>query len=153
MDSLLPVFNAWQVWLMLGVLLAIAELIGAEFILLALGVSFMLVAAVTAAFGLSFNAQLITAGLISAVLVPSFVYIYRRTLQAAAKPVVAGEGGLLGQEVVLQARDDGRLGVEAEGDFFPAQGESDETLRPGQKVKVTALKGITLIVQPVQDDS
>jgi membrane protein implicated in regulation of membrane protease activity len=65
MDILTDI-QAWQVWVILGVLLIIAEVIGTEFILFAIGVAFLVTGVMTDAFDFGLNVQLLTAGIASA---------------------------------------------------------------------------------------
>src|SRR5690606_30823915 len=53
--------NAWHFWMILGIALVIAEVIGTEFVLLALGAAALATGLLTAAFGFGLDGQLVTA--------------------------------------------------------------------------------------------
>lgn len=135
---------AWQIWLGLGILLAIAEVMGTQFVLLAIGAAFALTAVVTAAFGLDFDLQLLSAALWTGILVPSFILFYRRHMMPVATRTLVGDGLGVGDTFAV-VRHGERLGVKIQGNFFPAEGAGE--LSEGDQVTITAWRGICAVVE------
>lgn len=136
--------TAWQVWLGLGILLAIAEVMGTQFVLLALGAAFSLTALVTGVFGLDFDMQLLSAAVWTAILVPAFITYYRRHMMPAATRTLVSDGLGVGETFDVVRRGD-RLGVKIQGDFFPVDGA--DVLTEGDRVIITAWRGISVVVE------
>lgn len=137
-------WEAWHTWVVLGLLLMMAELIGGEFILLALGIAFLVGAAVAGFTPLGLAWQIGAAAIAAAILVPSFVRWYRKTIKPARKGL-AGEGGAKGHRTRIVDYG-GRMGIRFQGDFFPAQALDNTTLAVGTAVTVEYMKGITAFV-------
>lgn len=140
--------HAWQVWVILGVLLIIAEVIGTEFILFAIGVAFCVTGVMTDAFDFGLNMQLLTAGISSALFVPLFMRLYRRAFKATGTRSLVSEG--IGKGEDLQIVDyAGRLGVRIQGDFYPARTFDDTPLAAGDWVRLVEMKGVTAYVEQI----
>lgn len=147
MDILTDI-QAWQVWVILGVLLIIAEVIGTEFILFAIGVAFLVTGVMTDAFDFGLNVQLLTAGIASAMFVPLFMRFYRRVFKATGTKSLVSEG--VGQGEDLQIVDyAGRLGIRIQGDFYPARTFDDAPLAAGDWVRLVEMKGVTAYVEQI----
>jgi membrane protein implicated in regulation of membrane protease activity len=147
MDILTDI-QAWQVWVILGVLLIIAEVIGTEFILFAIGVAFLVTGVMTDAFDFGLNVQLLTAGIASAMFVPLFMRFYRRVFKATGTKSLVSEG--VGQGEDLQIVDyAGRLGIRIQGDFYPARTFDDAPLAAGDWVRLVEMKGVTAFVEQI----
>jgi membrane protein implicated in regulation of membrane protease activity len=147
MDILTDI-QAWQVWVILGVLLIIAEVIGTEFILFAIGVAFLVTGVMTDAFDFGLNMQLLTAGIASAMFVPLFMRFYRRVFKATGTKSLVSEG--VGQGEDLQIVDyAGRLGIRIQGDFYPARTFDDAPLAAGDWVRLVEMKGVTAFVEQI----
>jgi membrane protein implicated in regulation of membrane protease activity len=147
MDILTDI-QAWQVWVILGVLLIIAEVIGTEFILFAIGVAFLVTGVMTDAFDFGLNVQLLTAGIASAMFVPLFMRFYRRVFKATGTKSLVSEG--VGQDEDLQIVDyAGRLGIRIQGDFYPARTFDDAPLAAGDWVRLVEMKGVTAFVEQI----
>lgn len=147
MDILTDI-QAWQVWVILGVLLIIAEVIGTEFILFAIGVAFLVTGVMTDAFDFGLNVQLLTAGIASAMFVPLFMRFYRRVFKATGTKSLVSEG--VGQDEDLQIVDyAGRLGIRIQGDFYPARTFDDTPLAAGDWVRLVEMKGVTAYVEQI----
>jgi membrane protein implicated in regulation of membrane protease activity len=147
MDILTDI-QAWQVWVILGVLLIIAEVIGTEFILFAIGVAFLVTGVMTDAFDFGLNMQLLTAGIASAMFVPLFMRFYRRVFKATGTKSLVSEG--VGQDEDLQIVDyAGRLGIRIQGDFYPARTFDDAPLAAGDWVRLVEMKGVTAFVEQI----
>lgn len=140
---------AWQIWLLLAVLLALAELMGAQLVLLALGLSCLAGAAVAAFTPWGLAAQLGATVAAAAVLTPLLVLAFRRHhLQAAPGPL--DPGWEAGHTARLEGYG-GRLGVRIQGDFFPARAESGALPPEGARVVVVRLESVTAVVRPAGD--
>lgn len=147
MDFLTDI-HAWQVWVIFGVLLIIAEVIGTEFILFAIGVAFVVTGVMTDAFDFGLNMQLLTAGIASAMFVPLFMRFYRRVFKATGTQSLVSEG--VGQDEDLQIVDyAGRLGIRIQGDFYPARTFDDAPLAAGDWVRLVEMKGVTAFVEQI----
>ena len=142
----------WQIWLLIGLLLAAAELLGASFILVALGVTALVVAVATAMYPeMGIAAQLLLFALAGVVLVPGFVYQFRRWHRSPASPI-AGQGGPDPGPVVTVEAGRERVGVRLHGDFFPAEASDGQPLRPGERVRIDHFEGITARVHRIKED-
>jgi len=146
MDFFLDV-SAWQVWLALGIVLAIAEVLGTQFVLLALGVAFAFTALVTRIFALDYDQQLLAVALWAALLVPLFILYYRRHMMPGMTRTLVSDGLGIGDSFAIVRRGE-RLGVKIQGDFFPVERDSGNGLAEGEQVVITAWRGITAIVRP-----
>jgi len=141
--------SGWQIWLLAGLLLALSELLGAQFVLLALGAAAILTGVLSAAFDMTLNLQLVSFAAISAVTVPLGIRWYRK-VSRAKWPGLIGEGGEIGARARV-VRENGRIGVRLQGHFFPARladgGEPPET----SEVEIAGMSGITAIVKCLDD--
>ncbi len=137
--------EAWQVWLGAGLLLAIAEVLGTQFVLLALGTAFSLTALVTAVFGLDFDAQLLAAALWTALLVPAFIMFYRRRMMPGVTRTLVSDGLGIGENHTVIRRGE-RLGVKIHGDFFPVE-PIDGNVAEGDSATIIEWRGISAIVR------
>jgi membrane protein implicated in regulation of membrane protease activity len=140
--------EAWHVWIIVGLLLVLAELLGAGFVLLALGVACLVGAAVAGTTDLDFGWQLGLTSAAAALLVPCFVYWFRRSF--VPHRGVVGEGGGQGERVRL-IEHSGRIGLKHKGDFFPARAIDGKPLRAGDEVEIQSFEGITALVAPCLD--
>jgi membrane protein implicated in regulation of membrane protease activity len=136
----------WQIWLLLAIVLAALELTGAQFILLALAASALVVVAVTLVTVPGLTAQVLIFMGAALVLTPGFIVWYRRHFQGRRSLTgLAGESGYGEQSAVVEKRDE-RVGVSLEGNWFPARLENGDHPEPGKRVRVVGFEGITAIV-------
>lgn len=140
--------SSWHLWLMLGMVLIIAEVIGTEFILLALGAAALLTGAITGMFDLGLNAQLVTIAVSAAVLLPIFIRFYRRRFKATGTRAVISEGLYRDTELLIENYGE-RTGIRIQGDFFPAKSTEGDPLKAGELVRVLELNGLTAIVERI----
>ncbi len=138
--------EAWKLWLLLGVLMAIAELmvVPAQFLLLALGLCAILVGLLTWGFDLSYSAQLAWFAGLAIVLVPVFVKIWRKKAPIRYAGT-AGEAGSAPQLGKVLSGDP--LTIELHGDRFPAEAADAQSFQPGDRVRVEGFAGITAKVR------
>lgn len=143
---------SWQIWLIIGLLLAAAELLGASFILVALGTTALVVALVTAfhpAMGLT--GQLLLFAGVGLVLVPAFVHLFRRWHHSPASTMAGERGDEAAPELAVEASGE-RLGIRLHGDFFPAIADDGKPLAAGDQVRLRAFEGITAHVERIEAD-
>lgn len=141
-------FEAWHLWVVLGLALAVAELLGTQFVLLALGVSCLAGAAVAGFTDADLGTQILATGVLAAVLVPLAVARLGRRIRPTEGYGVTGTGAERGTvaEVLERAGD---VGIKYRGDFLPARLTDGSKPVPGARVRVIALRGITVTVEPV----
>lgn len=140
---------AWQIWVLAGLLLALAELFGAQFVMVALGAAALVVGAVVALWpGLSLNGQLALFAVLAAAFIPALIVLYRRTRTRRAAGLVGESGAYLDRRFTVIRRD-GRLGIVVDGDFYPASLSDDRPPPEGAAVRIEGFRGITALVVPL----
>lgn len=143
-------WNPAYSWLVLALLLSLAELTSGAMLLLALGVAAALTAAVTA-LGLTLPWQLISMGVFAGVLVPLGVMVIRpRFSPKGVAYGTTGTGVEKGNEYTTLKRDfDDATGIKVNGDFYRLRViESDQTELPlGTPVVFKRFEGTTALVQ------
>jgi membrane protein implicated in regulation of membrane protease activity len=149
MNVLTTGLEAWHLWILLGLLLAIAELSGSGFVLLAMGVACLAGAAVAAFTEVGLAGQIVATVLTAAVLSPLFVGWYRAIHRSTSGP--RDEGWERGRPATVE-RYAGRLGVRLDGDFYPARYGDGRELAEGARVEVERIEGITARVRPLTDN-
>jgi len=139
-------FEIWHGWVVLGLLLILAELLGMQFAALALGVSCFVGAGVAAWTDVSFTGQLLITGAAAAVFVPVSVFGLRKAFDSGKSYAMVSEGAERGTRarVSIQA---GRAGVKLKSDFFPARYADGRTPDADTEVVVERIEGITAIVR------
>ncbi|MEH6471152.1 MAG: NfeD family protein [Halopseudomonas sp.] len=138
--------EAWHLWLLAGMILTALEMLGLAFVALALGLS-CIAGAVAALAGGSMTVQIGSTAVAAIIVTPLLVRWFKQRSQGADSISLAGEAGSTGQTCTL-IEQQGRLGVQIKGDFFPAQSDDDSELSVGQKVVVQRFSGITAMVSP-----
>ena len=129
----------WIWWIMAGVLVA-AELVTGTFFLLALGVAFV-VGGLVAAFGASFEIQMLVAAVVA--IAGSFAaYRWRRAHTAAAQEPAFD----IGQSVRVQVwNPDGTARVAYRGSNWTAELQAPDMPR-GDTMFIVATRGSTLVI-------
>ena len=134
----------WHWWVLLGMLLAIGELLGAQFVLLGLGIG-CLGGAVASLFDTTLSMQVLSWGILSAVVTPLLVLYFRRTHEK--RPGILDDGWAIGMSGVTEEYG-GRVGVRLKGDFYPARYlEDEQPPEAGVPVEVRDMRGITVFVR------
>ena len=112
-------WNPAYSWLVLALLLSLAELTSGAMVLLALGIAAALTAAVTA-LGLSLPWQLLSMGIFAGVLVPLGVMVIRpRFSPKGVAYGTTGTGVEKGNRYTTLLRDyDNATGIKVNGDFY-----------------------------------
>ncbi|MEX2475084.1 NfeD family protein [Marinobacter sp.] len=140
-------------WLILALVLGLAELTSGVLVLLALGIAAALTA--TLAFlGLPFEWQLVGMGVFSGILVPVAIrWIRPRYSPKGVAYGTTGTGVEQGRRYVCERRDfDGALGIKVNGDFYRIR-TSDSTateLPAGTDVIFERFDGTTAVVHSVK---
>lgn len=152
----MPTIDPPFLWLLIGLLLAAAELMTGGLVLLALGVAAIGVA-VLAWFGIGLNGQLIGMAVLSGILVPVAVkWIRPRFSPQGVGYGTTGAGTERGRLFTVCRRDfDGALGVKINGDFYRARLDNTEApdstgasaLAEGQPVRFVRFDGTTALVR------
>ncbi|SHM33891.1 nodulation efficiency, NfeD-like protein [Vreelandella subglaciescola] len=141
----MDIISAGYVWLMVALLLALAELVTGSMVLLALAIAVLLTAGV-AALGAPLVWQLAALGMASAVCVPLMIKVIRPWFSPAGVNYgVAGTGAQQGQRFYIVHRDyDGASGIKIKGDFFRAEyvdAAPDDAPAEGEKVVLDHFDG------------
>jgi len=142
-------WNPAYSWLVLALLLSLAELTSGAMVLLALGIAAALTAAVTA-LGLSLPWQLLSMGIFAGVLVPLGVMVIRpRFSPKGVAYGTTGTGVEKGNRYTTLLREyDQATGIKVNGDFFRLRVlESGQTELPeGTQVVFKRFEGTTALV-------
>ena len=142
------------IWLIVALLLALAELATGGLVLLALGAAALLTAAL-AVLDLPLYWQLLGMGLFSSILVPLAVWKIRpRFSPRGVAYGTTGTGVEKGHTYTTLKRDfDGASGIKINGDFFrlrvvdpETKGDGETDLPPGTRVVFQAFDGTTALV-------
>jgi|TARA_B100000745_G_scaffold144714_1_gene94733 membrane protein implicated in regulation of membrane protease activity len=141
-------FEAWHLWIIAGLLLSLLELIGGQFVFLAIGVSCLVGASFAGLTDQPFKWQLGVTVVAAAILIPLFVGLYRRYGMPAGR-ATTGEGAESTEQYHITEYN-GRIGVKIKGDFFPVKEQAGSPLVVGEQVKVVKMDGITAIVYKVK---
>lgn len=139
--------ESWLLWIIGGLLLSLLELIGGQFVFLAIGVSCLFGSAVARFTDYGFKWQLGITALAAAILIPLFVVWYKAKMQPKGRATI-GEGAETNEQYPL-VENNGRIGVKIQGDFFPAKHANRQELQAGVIVKVMKMDGITAIVERI----
>ena len=142
-------WNPAYSWLVLALLLSLAELTSGAMVLLALGIAAALTAVVTA-LGLSLPWQLLSMGIFAGVLVPLGVMVIRpRFSPKGVAYGTTGTGVEKGNRYTTLLRDyDNATGIKVNGDFYRIRVlESGQTELPeGTQVVFKHFEGTTALV-------
>lgn len=151
--QLLPINYAGMGLILLGVALMVAEAFAPSFGMLGIGGviafvfgSVILIDTEAPGFGIEISV-IVTFALLSVVL---FIFVVGLAIKARRRPVVSGLDELVGGEAIVLNDFDHRGRVAIHSETWNAQ--TAVPLHKGQAVRVTAVKGLTLLVRP-QDDS
>ncbi|HKK06042.1 MAG TPA: NfeD family protein [Gammaproteobacteria bacterium] len=144
-------FDAWHGWLILALLLALAEVFAGSFTLLAVALACAVGALVAATSGASLMLQVGVVSVAAAVLGPLLVKAVRPYLRADAAAGPVGTGAEPGT-VATVVREGDSVGIRYQGNRFPVRSAEGESVREGQRVVIRYFEGITAVVSPAGDD-
>jgi membrane protein implicated in regulation of membrane protease activity len=143
--------HAWAAWVGAAVLLAIAELLSMDFVLLMLAVG-ALGGAVTAAFGGSLPLQVIVA---VAVAMGTLMFVRPSIVRKvhSGPELTTGHAALVGRQAVVTAEITAQGGqVKLAGETWTARPFDDSiTIPVGATVDVFEIRGATAVVYPASD--
>ena len=138
-----------HLWLILALVLSLAELTSGVLLLLALGIAAALTALVSF-LGAPFEWQLVTMGVMSGILVPVAIrWIRPRFSPKGVAYGTTGTGAEQGRHYLTLDRDfDGASGLKINGDFYRLRVADSSTTRlpPGTDVVFKEFDGTTAIV-------
>ncbi|WP_405281258.1 NfeD family protein [Cobetia sp. Ld8] len=140
---------AWHIWVILALILAGLELLGAQFVLLALGVS----ALGGALAGAGLNLQLISVAITALVLVPLFVRKIHPYLLPKTPYGTLGSGAETGQLAKVIIGNGGKPAVRVSGNEYPLRWEGEAPPAAGDTVRIVSVEGITVCVEPASKES
>lgn len=150
MENLLFEMPAWQIFAAIGISLCVLEIFVPGFIVLPIGLGFLLTAPIAAG-TTSFALQL--AGLsVSQVIV--FLLI-RRFVPYSQKPAVySGTEGMIGKECqVIESISAAQTGyVKLYGDRWQAMTFSTKTLPAGSRATILKVEGNKVLVEPLETE-
>lgn len=141
--------DAWVYWVIGALVLAIAEVIGAELVLLALGISCIGGAAVAYYTDAGVGGQLIGFAGTAIIVVPLLVGWLRHKFAAPGDYGTTGTGGERGARVIVESVD-GKPYVRYRGDQFPIACEEGEP-GIGETVEILGFSGITARVRRLDE--
>lgn len=138
------VIEAWQWWLLAGMVLVALEMLGLAFVALAIGLS-CVAGAVAAWAGGSLALQIASSALAAMILTPVLVRLLKQRSRSEDGVALAGEAGSTGQ-IYRLVEQQGRLGIRIKGDFFPVENIGTGVLVVDQRVLLQRFSGITALV-------
>lgn len=146
-------WNPSFLWLLVALLLGLAELTSGGLVLLALAGAAVLTA-LLAFFGAPLPWQLIGMGIFSGVLVPLTIRVIKPYFTPRGVAYgTTGTGVEKGRSFYTVTRDyDGASGIKINGDFYRVRVDGNErtVLPEGTEVRFKAFEGTTAIVQPAE---
>ncbi|MFP4251913.1 MAG: NfeD family protein [Guyparkeria sp.] len=147
---------AWA-WAVIGLVLALAELLTGAFVLLALGVAALITALLSALTGMGLVVQLVVMGIASGILVPLAIYRIRPMFSPrGVKYGTTGAGSEAGKTFTVEPMrfDPSLPAIRVNGDQYRIQ-PVDEHERPsdrqvdfGQHVQLLRFEGTIALVRP-----
>ena len=143
--------NAWLVWLIVGIVLTLAEMLVSGFVIIYFGVGALAAAAVAAIPGLRGNvpAQFAVFILVSLVLLFSTRKIVAR-IYGSGSNVKVGSDWVVGKPAVVMetiAPHEGKGLVRVSHDQWRAETEDGSIIEKGEKVDVIRVEGTRVIVK------
>jgi membrane protein implicated in regulation of membrane protease activity len=139
--------TAAVIWLIIGVVLVVAEVLSGEFVLLMLGGGALAAAGVSLLVGGPVVGGVVFA-VTSVLLLFAVRPALRKRLDRGVDPTVMHHQALLGSTAVVVARVDGHGGrVTINGELWSARAsEGHQAIEPGARVTVLSISGATAVV-------
>jgi membrane protein implicated in regulation of membrane protease activity len=139
--------NAWQLWVVTGLILVALEVKLSGYVMLWFGVG-AFASALLASLGLSFNIQLLTFNVLSVALLLSSRTLFRRFFMRDASSVRHGVEAMLGSEAVVVEKvpADGFGTIRINGELWTAR-SLEGSIDQGEIVRVENLEGLKLVVR------
>ncbi|HMO04367.1 MAG TPA: NfeD family protein [Kiritimatiellia bacterium] len=138
----------WHVWIVIGIVLFIAEIFVPAFLMGSLGIGAW-AAAIAAGFGAPFVGQV--AAFIVTMVVVFFLLrpFFNKTLARFDQPVKTGVQAMIGQDaLVIEPIDNitNRGRVKVGGETWKAKSVSGQPIAEGEHVMISRLEGVTVFV-------
>lgn len=146
---LLPVNYAGLALIVLGIGLLVAEVLAPSFGVLGVGGALALAAGALLLFDRDIPELTIPLWLIAATVLASSAFVLlggAMALRARRRPVVSGPAGMVGAAGTVCATEAGGTWAQVRGENWRV--ESDAPLAAGQRIRVTAVRGLLLQVRP-----
>jgi membrane protein implicated in regulation of membrane protease activity len=139
--------TAAVIWLIVGVVLVVAEVLSGEFVLLMLGGGALAAGGASLLVGGPVVGGVVFAA-VSVLLLFAVRPALRRRLARGVDPAVMHHQALLGATAIVLARVDGQGGrVKIAGDVWSARSSDGQAvIEPGARVTVLAISGATAVV-------
>jgi membrane protein implicated in regulation of membrane protease activity len=139
--------NAWQLWVVTGLILVALEVKLSGYVMLWFGVG-AFASALLASLGLSFNIQLLTFNVLSVALLLSSRTLFRRFFMRDASSVRHGVEAMLGSEAVVVEKvpADGFGTIRINGELWTAR-SLEGSIDQGEIVRVENLEGLKLAIR------
>lgn len=139
--------TAAVIWLIIGALLVVAEVLSGEFVLLMLGGGALAAGGVSLLVGGPLVGGVVFA-VVSVLLLFAVRPALRKRLDRGLDPTVMHHQALLGTTAIVVARVDGHGGrVKIGGDLWSARSsDGHEVIEPGARVTVMSITGATALV-------
>lgn len=141
---------AFYLWLIVGLVLLLAEMLTGGFVFLWLGVA-GLAAALVAGIGFGWIGQVSTFLIVSFLLIAASRTIFQDFFMKGAG-VPTNVAALIGRRAKVVQEIDPQKGtgeVKVDGDIWQATTQEGQRIPAGVEVEIEAVKGATLIVQPI----
>jgi membrane protein implicated in regulation of membrane protease activity len=133
-------------WLILGIVLILAEVLSGDFVLIMLGGG-ALAAALSSALGGSLVVDALVFAVVSVALLLLARPVLRRRLHRSVPHAPIGIEALVGSPAVVVSRVDSHGGqVKIGGDVWSARSDHGQVIEPGQRVTVMQISGATAVV-------
>ncbi|MGH3587569.1 MAG: NfeD family protein [Pseudonocardia sp.] len=140
--------TAAVIWLILGVVLVVAEVVSGAFVLLMLGGGALAAGGVSLFVGGPLVGGVVFA-VVSVLLLFAVRPALRRRLAKGIDPAVMHHQALLGSTGIVVNRVDAQGGrVKIGGDVWSARFDGPDAIEPGARVTVVSISGATAVVVP-----
>lgn len=140
----------FYLWLIVGLVLILAEMLTSGFILLWLGIG-GLAAALAAWLGFGWGGQMGTFLVVSFLLIAASRTVFKDVFMKG-EGVPTNVTALIGRKALVVQEIDSKKGtgeVKVNGDIWRAVSADEQRIPAGVEVEIEAVEGATLVVQPV----
>ncbi len=145
----------WYLWILLGVIFLIIEIFTPGFIVGTFGLG-CFVAAIPAYFQAHFWWQIFAFTVATVFLFLTIRPLYLKYLYPQQKQIPTNVDALIGQIGIVEEPIEvlsGKGRVKLKGEDWKASSQKAEHIGAGQKVRVNAVEGVTLIVEPIEKEN
>lgn len=151
MEQLIATIQPWH-WLVLGILLLVAETLGAGGFLIGIAIAALAQSIITVSFeNLSWDFQLLLFGINSLVFTVIYWKFFRKFNQKTDAPAINDRAAqLVGRQLLLEQPLTNGTGKVLIGDTF-WRATADRELPAGTKIEIVSSQGMNLVVRAVTD--